>query len=123
MHVFAWEIPTSASLLTFDAELRTWGACGTLLLAYVLLKVPRLITQRSGDEWLLITEASMTVIGLLQLTYIAGRASTSEVSFPPSGQLIFWMCAVALTVMLVVQMYFSMRLAERTGEYGIMPPH
>jgi len=94
----------------------SWGGALGALVVCALLKLPRVVTQESGDKVVPVTENVIALLQLTQLMYIAGKVSTPAMAFPPGGQFVFWVMVVAVFTASSVSIYWSIRLAERTWE-------
>lgn len=93
-------------------------------IVYVLAKAPFLVTQRSGDEAALVQNVVLSLIPSHILFGIGCVAVFSAAKLPPWGWSILVGGLLVVFSVLLLQLYFSMRLAERTGEFGIgAPPH
>lgn len=98
------------------------GIAPLVWIVYVLTKVPHLVTQKSGDESALVKNVMLSLVPSHILCGIGFVAVFGRVALPSWGWPIL-LCGLGVVFsVLLMQLYFSMRLAERTGEFGIGTP-
>ncbi len=109
LYFWAVELPWG-----IDTAVYSWGAVLAVIVFSIAFRMPRLLRQTPGDEFVAITEVGLSVLAILFLGIVAGRAMTNEVNFPPGGQFAFWGYLTFLVIVITVQVYLSIRYAERT---------